>query len=237
MPILTQPWPPDLDPARVPFRQRTITVLKGMKLWDDMTRINTVTREAVRGYWVTGPITVDDLITTATAAIVWHQHEAKDLAAMGERESWTRQVWRRDKRFVDLLPPVDATVYDIAVGGYHDHQRHLQQTLPALRNRLAELSAEAPDEALMRYVAINTGRTRKRTAILLQRLHLLEPAINGSEAARQLGVSPQRIYQLVGQLRNRIEQLQPPGGGGAWLPQWPDAVLYIVTRGDEPANL
>jgi hypothetical protein len=235
--ILTQPWPPDLDPARVPFRQRTITVLKGTKLWDDMTRIDTITRHDVRGYWVTGPVTVNDLITAATTAVSWHHHQAKDLAAVGERERWTRQVWRRDRRFVDLLPPVDATVYDIAVGGYHDHQRHLQQTLPALRDRLAELSAETADQALVRYVATNTGRTRERTAILLQRLHLLEPAINGNEAARQLGVSPQRIYQLVGQLRNRIEQVQPPGGAGAWLPQWPDAVPYIVTKGDEPANL
>ena len=31
MGILAQPWPPDLDPARVPFRQRTITTLQRMR--------------------------------------------------------------------------------------------------------------------------------------------------------------------------------------------------------------
>ncbi len=41
--LLDEPWPGDLDPSRVPFRQRTITVLKGMRLWDDMTRIDELT--------------------------------------------------------------------------------------------------------------------------------------------------------------------------------------------------
>ncbi len=64
MAILDEPWPGDLDPARVPFRQRTITVLKGMRLWDDMTRIDELTVDDVAGYWVTGPVTVNDLITS-----------------------------------------------------------------------------------------------------------------------------------------------------------------------------
>ncbi len=64
MGFLAEPWPGDLDPARVPFRQRTITVLKGMRLWDDMTRIDELTVDDVAGYWVTGPVTVNDLITS-----------------------------------------------------------------------------------------------------------------------------------------------------------------------------
>ncbi len=96
MGILAEPWPGDLDPARVLFRQRTITVLKGMGLWDDMTRIDERTVDDIAGY---GP---------------------------------------------------------------------------------------------------------------------------------QLGVSPQRIYQLVGQIRHRIEQVQPPNGAAPWLPQDPTAVPTIV---------
>ena len=64
MAILDKPWPGDLDPSRVPFRQRTITVLKGMRLWDDMTRIDERTVADVAGYWVTGPVTVNDLTTS-----------------------------------------------------------------------------------------------------------------------------------------------------------------------------
>ncbi len=53
MGILAQAWPSDLDPARVPFRQRTITVLKGMGLWDDMTRIDQRTVDDVAESCVT----------------------------------------------------------------------------------------------------------------------------------------------------------------------------------------
>jgi hypothetical protein len=229
MAILTQPWPPDLDPARVPFRQRTITTLQRMRLWDDMTRIDTVTGDDVAGFWLTGPVTVDDLTNTGNTAISWHHHQANELAATVAGQKWTRQVWRWDRRFTDLLPPVDATVYDIAMTGHHDHQRHLLRTFPALQQRLTQLAAEPPDEALIRYVSVNAGQSRQRTVVLLRRLELLAPAISGSEAGRQLGVSQQRIHQLVIQVRYRIDQIQPPGSDRAWFPQQPEAIEAIAT--------
>ncbi len=79
MGILAEPWPGDLDPSRVPFRQRTITVLKGMGLWDDMTRIDELTVDDIAGYWVTGPVTVNDLITTGNEAIEWHHNQPARL--------------------------------------------------------------------------------------------------------------------------------------------------------------
>ena len=222
--ILTHAWPPDLDPARVPFRQRTITTLQRMRLWDDMTQVDNITEEDVAGFWLTGPATVADLVITGNAAINWHYHEAADLAATVSREQWMRQVWRPDQRFRDLLPPIDATVYDIAMAGHHDHQRHLLGTLPALRQRLVQLAAESSDEALIRYVSVNTGQSRQRTVVLLQRLGLFAPAISGTEAGRQLDVSQQRIHQLVIQVRYRIDQIQPPDRARAWLPQQPEAI-------------
>ena len=227
--ILAHSWPPDLDPARVPFRQRTITTLQRMRLWDDMTQIDNITEEDIAGFWLTGPATVADLAITGNDAINWHYHEAEDLAATVSREQWTRQVWRPDQRFGDLLPPTEATVHDIATNGHHDHQPHLLRTLPALRQRLAQLAAESSDEALIRYVSVNTGQSRQRTVVLLQRLGLFAPAISGSEAGRQLGVSQQRIHQLVAQVRYRIEQIQPPAGARAWFPQKPEAIDIIRT--------
>ena len=143
-------------------------------------------------------------------------------------DDWTRQVWRRDRRFGDLLPEVDATIRDIAISGHHTHQRHLLNTLPKVERRLDKFSRESRDEALLRYVSTNTGQSRQRTTRLLQSLGLLEPTITGSEAGRQLGVSPQRIYQLVGQIRHRIEQAQPPNGAAPWLPQDPTAVPSLL---------
>jgi len=99
-------------------------------------------------------------------------------------------VWRRDLRFRDLLPEVDATVHEIAISGHHTHQRHLLNTLPTLQKRLDKFARESRDEALIRYVSTNTGQSRQRTTRLLQSIALLEPTITGSEAGRQLGVSP-----------------------------------------------
>ncbi len=227
MGILAEPWPVDLDPSRVPFRQRTITVLKGMRLWDDMTRIDKLSVDDIAGYWVTGPVTVNDLITSGNEAIAWHHNQPARLEQV-TTDDWTRQVWRRDLRFRDLLPGVDATVHDIATSGHHTHQRYLLNTLPKLEIRLDKFANESRDEALIRYVSANTGQSRQHTTRLLQSLRLLEPTITGSEAGRQLGVSPQRIYQLVGQIRHRIEQAQPPDGAASWLPQDPTAVPSLL---------
>ena len=100
--------------------------------------------------------------------------------------------------------------------------------LPKLEKRLDEFARESRDEALIRYVSANTGQSRQRTTRLLQSLGLLEPTITGSEAGRQLGVSPQRIYQLVGQIRHRIERVQPPSGAASWLPQDPTAIPSLL---------
>ena len=227
MGILAEPWPGDLDPARVPFRQRTITVLKGMGLWDDMTRIDERTVADVAGYWVTGPVTVNDLITSGNEAIAWHHNQPAQLEQVAT-DDWTRQVWRRDLRFRDLLPGVDATVHDIAISGHHADQPSLLKTLPKLEKRLDEFAGESRDEALIRYVSANTGQSRQRTTRLLQSLDLIEPTITGSEAGRQLGVSPQRIYQLVGQIRHRIGQVQPPNAAPPWLPQDPPAIPRLL---------
>lgn len=43
MAILTQPWPADLDPKRVPYRTRTPTTLQRMGAWDDPTRFAELT--------------------------------------------------------------------------------------------------------------------------------------------------------------------------------------------------
>ena len=75
MGILVEPWPGDLDPARVPFRQRTIAVLKGMRLWDDMTRIDELTVDDIAGYWVTGfAWSRSDPNTTLSPSVCMRQH-------------------------------------------------------------------------------------------------------------------------------------------------------------------
>ncbi len=50
-----------------------------MRLWDDMTRIDELTVDDFAGYWVTGPVTVNDLITSGNEAIVWHHTHQRYL--------------------------------------------------------------------------------------------------------------------------------------------------------------
>jgi hypothetical protein len=76
-------------------------------------------------------------------------------------------MWHRDQRITDLLPQVDATVYDIAVDGNHADQGHLNRTLPALWERVDELAGEARDAALIRYVSTDTEQSKERTVALL----------------------------------------------------------------------
>ena len=228
MAVLTQPWPPDLHPSRVPFRKRTATMLQRAGLWDDMTQIDQLCTCDIAALDGIGPVTVNDLLSAGSAAIRWHHGNNRHLAAIGEREAWTRQMWHQDRRFEDLLPPVDATAFDILVDGRHDHQRWLRRTLPDLRERVAELSAEPAEAALIRYISINAGHNRKRTIALLHRIGLLHPVISINETATRLGVSRERIRQLVLRIRRVVHRIQPPGGAPAFLPQHPTAIERIL---------
>lgn len=197
MAVLTQPWPPDLHPSRVPFRKRTATMLHRAGLWDDMTQIDQLCTCDIAALDGIGPVTVNELVAAGNDAVQWHQHEAKELEAIGEREAWTRQVWHRDKWFADLLPPAEATAYEILVDGRHDHQRHLRRTLPGLRERVAGLADEPAEEALIRYVSANARQDRQRTIALLHQIGLLQPVISKKDAARDTITSASRDTNSV----------------------------------------
>ncbi len=58
--LLAQPWPPDLNPATVPFRTRSVTILRRMGLFDDPSLFNTLTEAEVWSWWNAGVGTVAD---------------------------------------------------------------------------------------------------------------------------------------------------------------------------------
>jgi hypothetical protein len=69
-----------------------------------------------------------------------------------------------------------------------------------------------------KYVEVVSGQHGQRLDVLLAVIGFngRDPII-GPEAARRLDVSSQRIYQIVNQLRRRMETARP--AKGAWLPQ------------------
>ena len=101
-PILTTPWPHDLNPIDVPFLQRTRTVLERHGLFDDPTMFNTLTAAEVAEWCNAGPVTINDLRTTGNRAIHTHHTQTETRqqlnTVMGEvaAEPWARHIWSAD---------------------------------------------------------------------------------------------------------------------------------------------
>jgi hypothetical protein len=122
-PILDAPWPADLNPADVPFKRRTETVLRRQGFFDDPSLFNSLTDSDVAGWWNAGPVTVDDIRSTGDEAIRLHHETADvrrqidtDLSAIAQ-EPWADHIWNQDPRFAEFLPKGDSTVHDIVTFG------------------------------------------------------------------------------------------------------------------------
>ncbi len=222
--LLNALWPDDFDPATVPFRQRSVTILQRVGYFDDWTLFNTLTETEVLSWWNAGVVTVADIRDTGTEAIRHYHAEPAllarikaDLAAVA-KEPWAQHVWRRDPRFKTYLPRVDATVYDIATSGTSVDRRFLWDHLEDLRGAVEEQVALTLPEAVSEYVEAISGQHGHRLEVLLALTGLNgQDRISGLEASRRIGRSPPRGGQILHQcLRNR-DRARPPTG--IWMPQ------------------
>ncbi len=202
----------------MPFATRTVTVLQREGVWADMTRLDDVEAADAVDWWYSGHQTIDDLTTTGNDAIAWHHNEGLELVAFADEE-WTHQIWRRDRRFADLLPATYATVAEVCVAGSHLHQRQIWVALSALRPRMFVLGTERDDEALRRYVGAVTGKTGDRLVAIMRVNGLEDPPLLRVAAAAWLGVSGVRVTQLARKMRMWIDRATPPAG--VWMPQEP----------------
>lgn len=236
-PLLDAPWPPDLDPATVPFNVRTVTVLQRRGLFDDWTRFNDLTEAAVLSWWNAGPVTIVDLRATGNEAIARHHKEADllrnleaDLAAVAV-EPWARHIWYGDPRFAEFVPKDEATVHDIATSGTALDRRMLWEHRTGLGDAVDAQAVLSLSEAVSQYVEVISGQHGRRLDVLLARTGLNgRDPITGIEAGRRLGVSYQRIHQLEQQLLRSRDRASP--AAGVWMPQiddaeqggWPDSL-------------
>ena len=234
-PILSQPWPHDLDPADVPFRKRSVTILRHMGYFDNPALFDSLTEAEVLRWWNIGVGTVADIRDTGNAAIRLHHEQAaqlpqlqRDMAVLAA-ESWSRHIWRRDPRFAEFLPKGDATVYDLATGGSLEDQRLLWSHLEALRGAVEAQAALSLPDAVAQYVEAISGQHGTRLDALLARTGLNgRDPITNREMARRIGVSEQRTSQIVQRLWYHRNRRRPPDG--VWMPQveeaerdgWPD---------------
>jgi hypothetical protein len=246
--LLNRSWPEDLDPALAGFKTWTITILRRHGYWDDPTRLDTLTIDEFLALENVGPAILADLIDKGNAAIArhenlppeqrrghsvivrWDANDRQKLRQLADRK-WAHQVWRRDPRFADLLPNVDATVADIATSGTIDDRKALLRNLPLLQDRLAYYRSRR-DESLRVFVSGITGQTGTRLDVLLAVAGFTQPQITKAEGARRLGVSHPRMRQIVGRLWHHWDKAAPPAG--VWqLQEWGERVRRSVPRRDQ----
>lgn len=222
--ILDEPWPADLDPADVPFKQRTRTVLKRQGLLDNPASFFDLTEGTVLSWWNAGPVTVDDLRTTGPAAIKRHHTETgartrlNSVLERAAREPWARRIWHLDPRFSDLLPKRAGTVHDIATTGSAADRQELHDRLDRLRTAVVEQRSLGLLDAVARHVSCLSRQEENRLIVLLARTGLDGGyRITGKEAANRLGVTTARVYQIEQQLWHHRSRTRP--SSGFWMPQ------------------
>jgi len=226
--IFDEPWPANLDPATVPFKGRTVTVLCRQGFYDDWSLFNDLVTADVVSWWNAGPVTVDDLRATGNRAIRRHHGESDllrcldaDLAAVAS-EPWAPHVWYHDPRFTEFIPKGDATVYEIATSRSTVDRRYLWNHLDELRVTIDAQAALDLRDAVRQYVEAISEQSGNRLAALLARTGLHgRDSITLTDAGCRLGVSYQRIHQLERQLRRNRGRAQPPAG--IWMPQIAEA--------------
>jgi hypothetical protein len=221
----------------VPFTKRTATILQRQGIYANPVLLNEVTRADVLGWWNAGPITVDDLRVIGNDAIKRHHTEtgllealAADLSNMAS-EPWAPHIWYHDPRFTRFVPKGDLTVYEIATAGSAVDRRFLWEQQNRLRDAVDAQARLSLLTAVAEYVEAVSGQHGERLGMLLTRTGLNgSDPITGAEAARRLGVSHQRMSQIVQQLYRARDRACPPAG--IWMPQvdaadqngWPNSV-------------
>jgi hypothetical protein len=218
-PILTATWPDDLDPADIPFTKRTATILQRQSIYTNPTLLNELTKSDVLGWWNAGPATVEDLRVSGNDAIKRHHTEtgllatlAADLADMAS-EPWAPHIWYHDPRFAPFVPKGDLTVYEIATAGSAVDRRFLWGHATDLRNAVDAQARLSLLDAISQHVEAVSGQHGDRLEALLARTGLNgRDPISGADAARRLGVSHQRMHQIVQQLYRARDRACPPEG-------------------------
>jgi len=223
-PIFDEPWPVDLNPTDVPFKERTRTVLKRQGILDNPTSLADLTEDDVLSWWNAGPVTVHDLRTMGPAAIRRHHIETEercrrdDLLVQVAREPWARRLWHLDPRFCDFLPRQSGTVHDIATTGSAAHRKMLHDRLDELRAAVTAQRSLKLLGAVAQHVSLISRQEGNRLVVLLARTGLDGGSrITGREAANRLGVTTARAYQIERQMWHHRNRTRPPDG--FWMPQ------------------
>jgi hypothetical protein len=124
---------------------------------------------------------------------------------------WAPHIWYHDPRFTRFIPKGDHTVYEIATSGSAVDRRFLWEQGTELRNAVDAQATLSLLDAVSQYVEAISGQHGDRLEALVARIGLNgHYPINGTEAARRLGVSHQRFCQIVQHLHRARGRACPP---------------------------
>jgi hypothetical protein len=157
--------------------------------------------------------------TLATETVPWRSTDKRtsslpttDMSNLAS-EPWAPHIWYRDPRFSRFVPKGDLTVYQVATSGAGVDRRFLWEHGNELRDAVDAQARLSLLDAISQYVEAISGQHGERLDALLActGLNGLDP-ITGADAARRLGVSHQRMSQIVGQLYRARDRACPPQG-------------------------
>lgn len=213
MRVLADPWPRSLDPAALPWPNRTRNCLKNSGLLTDTPRLSIVTYGELLSIRAMGVTSVLEFACVAEVAI--HAGEQTVLTSFETGSDyaevlleaidapWSTQVSHQDPRFADLLPARDRTVFErldqITVEPQDPPLAEiaLAREIVKVKARLSELAGPTLEAALSGFVECSTRLRGRKLQALVSRLGCGgEPPATLEEAASLIGVTRERLRQI-----------------------------------------
>lgn len=205
LPVLTHPWPPELDPEDIPWSTRVRNALDRADLLQP-TKLSALSFGEALAVRAMGAKSVLELASTLEGSIIWvSRHPEHDLIPEIMKEAWVEMVSIEDPRFASLLPPGKGTVSQrlesagLAEGSISTDPDVilLVEALPQLAEEVHRVAEEPLDVALRNFIQAVSGLEGVRLEALLARLGLDgEPKRTLQETGDMIGVSRERMRQI-----------------------------------------
>jgi hypothetical protein len=217
--VFMQPWPPSLNPHKLPLTVRTRNCLQSAGLLEDRVALSSVTygqllklpnmgiRSIVHFSCVAEAIinqTYGSISTDEPELTSKEQREAHIcLIKEAVKSPWAYQISEQDPRFSDLLSAGEGTITERIEqnNGMPEYDPGLDEDLPhaivEIKKRVNRLSSQPLDRALKNFLGEISGlRGRKLDAMIGRFGFDGNPPLTLEEAGRIIHVTRERVRQL-----------------------------------------
>jgi hypothetical protein len=237
--VLTSPWPHSLDPGVLPWSIRTKNCLHDSGLLKDVARISTVTFGHLLSLRALGVRSALDFACVAEIAndVAKQPESTASIEIAGDYVDtlleaidapWSAEVSYLDPRFAGLLSPGHQTVLERLEHLTAEPQDsplaqvELAREILKVRERLAEISNQPLDSALIHFVEEVTRLRGTGLKALTRRLGVTgTPPATLEEAAAVIGVTRERVRQIQKRFNDHLPN-HP-----VFMPKLDDAIAIV----------